>query len=173
MLLSKLNQGEKDEELKELKVLLDKSEKGFSLKRWYHRYSAYFWLVILITLLLVLIPCLVFAQIIVFEISLVFSIIALITSTILFITKLTNYPKDDLAINRLKEDENYYELIFSIKNTGYGKLKLDYAIYFIESIEQDEDIDSLVEDDEISAEEEGFMRGYEEADVAETEDEEE
>lgn len=34
----------------------------------------------------------------------------------------------------------YYELIFSIKNTGYGKLKLDYAIYFIECIEKDENI---------------------------------
>ena len=76
MILPKLNQDEKKEELETLKDLLDKSKKEFSLKRWYHRYFAYFWLVILITLLLVLITCLVFVQIIVFEISLFFSIVA-------------------------------------------------------------------------------------------------
>ena len=55
MLLPKLNQDEKDEELEKLKDLLDKSKKGFSLKRWYHRNFAYFWLAILITLLVILI----------------------------------------------------------------------------------------------------------------------
>lgn len=144
MLLPKLNQDEKKEELETLKDLLEKSKKGFSLKRWYRRNFAYFWLAILITLLVVLIMCLIFAQIVILEISLIFSLIALATSTILFITKLMNYPKDDLTIKRLKADENYYELIFSIKNTGYGKLKLDYAIYFIECIEKDEDISSFL-----------------------------
>lgn len=144
MILPKLNQDEKKEELETLKDLLDKSKKRFSLKRWYHRYFAYFWLVILITFLLVLIIYLSFAQIVIMEISLIFSLIALATSTILFITKLMNYPKDDLTLNRLKTDENYYELIFSIKNTGYGKLKLDYAIYFIECIEKDENISSFL-----------------------------
>ena len=144
MLLPRINQTEKDTELESLKELSDKSKNDFNLKRWYHRYFAYSWLVILIILLFVLISYLVLIQIIVFEISLIFSIVALITSTILFITKLMNYPKDGLAINRLKEDENYYELIFSIKNTGYGKLKLDYAIYFIECIEKDEDISSFL-----------------------------
>ena len=144
MLFPKLNQNEKKEELETLKELLAKSKKGLNLKREYQRNFAYFWLVIFITLLVVLITCLVFAQIVTLEISLIFSVIALATSLILFITKLMNYPKDDLTINRLKANENYYELIFSIQNIGYGKLKLDYAIYFIECIEKDEDISSFL-----------------------------
>jgi len=144
MLLPKLNQKEKKGELETLKDLLDKSKKKISFKRGYHRNFSYFWLVIFITLLVVLIMCLIGAQIVIMEISLIFSLIALATSTILFITKLMNYPKDDLTINRLKAGENYYELIFSIKNIGYGKLKLDYAVYFIECIEKDEDISSFL-----------------------------
>ncbi len=144
MILPNLNQDEKNEELERLKDLLEKSKKKISFRRWYHRHFAYFWFGVLISLLIIFLTCLVFAQIVILEISLVFSVVALTTSTILFVINIMDYPKDNLTINRLKEDENYYELIFSIKNTGYGKLKLDYAIYFIESIEKNEDISSFL-----------------------------
>jgi len=144
MILPKLNQDEKNEELKKLKDILGKSKKGSRLRSKYHRHFAYFWFAILISLLIVLISCLILAQIVILELSLVFSFVSLAISTVLFITNIIDYPIDDLTINRLKEDENYYELIFSIKNTGYRKLKLDYAIYFIECIEKDEDLSSFL-----------------------------
>lgn len=144
MILPNLNQNEKNEELERLKDLLEKSKKKINIRRWYHRHFTYFWFGVLISLLITFIIWLILAQIIILEISLVFSVVALATSTLLFVTNIMNYPKDDLTINRLKEDENYYELIFSIKNTGYGKLKLDYAFYIIESIEKNEDISSFL-----------------------------
>jgi len=144
MILPNLNQVEKNEELERLKVLLEKSKKKISIKRWYHRHFAYFWLGVLIFFLGLFIAYLFSTQIVILEISLVLSVVALLTSSILFITNILDYPKDDLEINRLKKQENYYELIFSIKNTGYGKLKLDYASYFIECIEKDEDISSFL-----------------------------
>jgi len=52
-----------------------------------------------------------------------------------------DYPIDNLTIKRLNPKDSFYELQFSVKNCGHGKLRLDYAIYLIE----EQDIDEIKE----------------------------
>jgi len=121
-----------------------KVDKRRSLSLFYHHHNKYIWL----WLILVLVPVLFFYLIVRFfkieltiTSSFVFSIIALFISIMMLsinIVRIMDYPIDNLTINRLNHNENFYELQFSIKNCGHGKLRLDYAIYFIEELDINE-----------------------------------
>lgn len=118
-----------------------KVDKRKSISLFYHHHNKYIW----ICSILVFVPGLFFCLIVrFFEIELtitssfVFSIIALSISiiTLLFnIVRIMDYPIDNLTIKQLKHKECFYELQFSVKNCGHGKLRLDYAIYFIEELD--------------------------------------
>ncbi|MHA1232415.1 MAG: hypothetical protein ACTSPQ_17425 [Candidatus Helarchaeota archaeon] len=139
----KSNDNERKEILKRLRELVKQNKKQKSFKRWYHRNSDFFWLIIS-TIFLLLFIFTIGILISKFDLSFLFSTIALLISGGNFIIRIRNYPVDDLEIKKLKDEENYYELIFSIKNSGYGKLKLDFAIYFIESINKESDSNSFL-----------------------------
>ena len=67
-----------------------------------------------------------------------------------------DYPIDDLIVLPLNLDENSYEMQFMIKNCGHGKLKLDLAVYFIET-KTLEEIFSEYEDADLIADK-SFLR---------------
>jgi len=134
-------------ELKELYDYRLKTEDKRSISLWYYHYNKYIWLIgslILVVpgliIILILLNTLFFK--IPFElnitISLVISIVAFvisITTLLINIIRIMDYPIDNLSIDKLKSTDNLYELQFSVKNCGHGKLKLDFAMYFIEALD--------------------------------------
>jgi len=55
-----------------------------------------------------------------------------------------DYPVQEFKIKRIVDKEDFYELEFSITNSGHGKLKLDFAAYFIEEFRPDSKLDSFL-----------------------------
>ena len=147
MILPEVNPLEKESVINELKKLIEKYKEKLKFKSWYFRNFYYFWLGIFLIILISFIFYLLVLSIIIFNILMIFSIVALTLSSITFLFNMMDYPVDNLNIYRLKIDENYYELNISIKNSGHGKLKLNFAIYFIESIDKDTELTSFLQCD--------------------------
>ncbi|MBA7545971.1 hypothetical protein ES705_38353 [subsurface metagenome] len=127
-----------------------KIDKRKSIRLFYFHHNKYIWLIFILILvlfglpvLLILLNTLYFK--IPFELSITVSlIISIFAFSISIITLLINiirvmdYPIDNLSIKRLNSEDKFYELQFSVKNCGHGKLKLDFAMYFIEGLNVDD-----------------------------------
>jgi len=162
MVLPKENPQEEERVINKLVKIRDKYRES-RIKQypynWYFRNYKFIWYMLALVLLLIVAPALgfyisieIFGVSVVgdFTISLVFSIFAFIISIISLLIRLLTImdnPIDDLIIFPLDLDEKSYELQFMVKNCGHGKLKLDLAVYFIES-KTPEEIFSEYEDAE-------------------------
>jgi len=132
--------------LKELYEYRLKTENNRSISLWYYHYYKYIWRIGLLILILVGFPItLILLSTLYFKIpfelsvtaSLVISIVAFlisITTLLITIVRIMDYPIDNLSINKLNPTDDFYEVQFSIKNCGHGKLKLDFAMYFMEEL---------------------------------------
>jgi hypothetical protein len=142
-----IDEAERKKILDKLNILHERSLKRISFRRYYHRNKRIAWLITLIAIFLIVLTALIMNNLIFFDISLIFSVIALITSSITFLTSIASYPVDNVEIKRLKEGEQYYEITFSITNVGLGRLKLNFAMYFVESITKDSELSSFLQCD--------------------------
>ena len=127
-----------------------KIDKRKSIRLFYFHHNKYIWLIFILILVLFGLPILLillntFYFKIPFEfnitVSLVISIYAFLISIITLlinIIRIMDYPIDNLSIKRLNPHDKFYELQFSVKNCGHGKLKLDFAMYFIEDLKIDD-----------------------------------
>lgn len=143
-MLPEVNPREKTEIIETLTKLAKKYKRKRSFRRIYHLHFIKIWFTIIIFLLIGIISFLVYKNVITFEFSLIFSITAFIFSFIVLIPRVRGYPVDDLKVKKIKDGEEYYELSFSIQNCGHGKLKLDFAIYFVEEIKSDNELTSFL-----------------------------
>ncbi|MBA7682834.1 hypothetical protein ES703_91189 [subsurface metagenome] len=159
MILPQENLNNRNEIIKKLEKL-DEECKVNKLKikitNFYFQNKRYISYIFLLILILAIIPIIIFYILvelikipieIKLTISLFISIFAFIISIITLLINIVtvmDYPIDDLTIKPLRENENLYELQLSIKNCGHGKLKLDFAIYYIESIKADGKFDSFL-----------------------------
>lgn len=146
-MLPEVNPREKTKIIETLTKLAKKYKRKRSFRRTYHLHFIKIWFTIIIFLLIKFISFLIYKNVITFEFSLIFSITAFIFSFIILIPRVRGYPVDDLKVRKIKDGEEYYELSFSIQNCGHGKLKLDFAIYFIEEIESDNELTSFLQCD--------------------------
>lgn len=158
MVLPKESTPDKRKILRELYDIYDlekKVSKVYNIKKFYYRHNR----VISFTILFFIIISAMFSVIIIifyrFEIlidirvdfSLFLSIFASIVSIVTFfinLIKIMDYPVSEFKIRKSLEKEDYYEFDFSITNSGHGKLKLDFAAYFIEQFEASSKLDSFL-----------------------------
>lgn len=146
-MLPEVNPREKIEILDTLNKFKKRYQRKKSLRKMYNKHYITFWFTIFFITLIVVILVLIIKNLVIFEFSLVFSIIAFIFSFITLISRVRGYPVDDLIIKKIKDDEDYFELSFSIQNCGHGKLKLNFAFYIIEEIESDIELTSFLQCD--------------------------
>lgn len=131
------------------------ASKWYKCKKWYFRHN---WVILYTIIFCIIILTLVSAILIIilifkipinisFEVSLFLSIFASIVSvSTLFINlvKIMDYPVQEFKIKKIVDKYEFYELEFSITNSGHGKLKLDFAAYFIEEFKPDSKLDSFL-----------------------------
>lgn len=128
--------------------------KRYKCKKWYFRHSWVFKYTILFCIIIVVLATAILSIILIFnipiiisfEVSLFLSIFASIISLITFfinLVKVMAYPVQEFKIKKNNAEKEFYELEFSITNSGHGKLTLDFAAYFIEGFATNSKLDSF------------------------------
>lgn len=82
-----------------------------------------------------------------FQILLILSIFASFVSVITFfinLVKIMDYPVAEFNLSKSTNKEDYYELEFSITNSGHSKLKLSFAAYFVEEFQENSKLDAFL-----------------------------
>lgn len=130
-----------------LEKLVKQYKKKMNLWRFFHAHYITISFGLFLLFLFLIFLYFICKGLITFEFSLIFSVVAFVFSFISLIPRVRGYPVDDLNVVKMKDGEDYYELSFSIQNCGHGKVKLDFAIYFIEEIESDNAMTSFLQCD--------------------------
>lgn len=159
MILPQENKSDKREIIKELKELCEKYRKNkwmFRKKNWFFRNYKYILVILGLVGLFIIIPAIsIYISIQFFKVpiemgissSFIFSILAFlisISTLLINVIRFMDFPIDDLTYKQLNSKENFFELQFSIKNCGHGKLKLKFASYFIESLNKNGDLNEFL-----------------------------
>ena len=158
MILPKENVTDKKKIIKQLNKIYnleEKSSKWYNLKKRYHRHDKVilililfcFIIIALVSVILIISKILKIPIEISFQVSLILAIFASFVSVITFfinLVKIMDYPVAEFNLSKSTNKEDYYELEFSITNSGQSKLKLNFAAYFVEEFQENSKLDAFL-----------------------------